>query len=506
MAKLTNTQATTSQSKNTVKGLIDTLIKLDAQADAVFVDMAEVLYQAKKQDAHVAAGYSEDHAGFVAFCDEKLKCGYRKAQYFISIWEKALEFSVSKDVMELIGWSKMKELVPILTAENVKSLLKAAQEKSLKNLLEYIASMKKAKKEGKSVDGVNSSAVDTVKYTFLIDQQDNDTVHSAIEEAKSRMETSNAAEAFVTICQDWLALGGGSLPNTLEDYMLLIERTFGVRVAIVEENAEKGIVRATPEADEEDDAPEVSVPPVPDDEVPTDTAEKILKMSSPELKAFASGNNIVIPATVKGKSAVREFLLNAVMHGALKEKESASDLVTKVDELDDLDSLETTATPEAEDDDDTAQDITAEETDEEDDLDLEIADHATLLQVAVQYKIEVPKNLKAPKQLEVLRRHIIDNMRAMGYGDAPEDNLQENEAIVAAEEEKDMLDEASTSLKDMAGFLKEKGYADAYVAKFGKPTNKSDINEMYQNTISLISEKYGVSFSPVDAGEGDDLL
>ena len=509
MAKVTSNAPVVTQGKNTVKSLIDTLIKLDAQADSVFVDMAAALYQAKKQDAHVSAGYPEDHGGFVAFCDEKLRCGYRKAQYFVSIWEKSLEVGISKEVMEAVGWSKMKELVPIITTENAAELLKVAQEKSLKNLLEHIASMKRAKKESKSADGVNSSAVNVAKYSFVIDLQDNDTVHTALEEAKARMETSNAAEGFVTICQDWLALGGGSLPNTLEDYMLLIERNFGVRLAILEKDIS---VRSetTPVAGKVASMPLESpaITETPEDEV-SDVSKNtdaitmtLMKMAVGDLKAFAADKGIIVPQTVKGKVAMREFILDALLKG--HGSPSVDDVPTPdSDDLDALDDLDDTTPSVAEDVSETIPDSVP---DDDGEVDLEVADHATLLDVAAKYKVDVPKNLKPAKQVEVLRKHVIDSLRAMGYGDEPEENLPESAVIVAAEEEKDALDAVSDTLKGIAGFLKDKGYAETYITKFGKPNNKSDLGELYANTLSLISEKFGVSFSEEDAETEDDLL
>lgn len=499
MAKTVQTTPATTQTKNPAKTIIDSLIKLDAQADAVFVDMAAALYQAKKFDAHASAGFSNDHAGFVSFCDDKLKCGYRKAQYLIGIWEKALELGIDKDTMEVIGWGKMKELVPVITTENSAVLLKAAQEKSLKQLLEYIQNLKKAKRESKAVDGVNSSSVDTVKYTFLIDARDNDTVHSAIEEAKNRMETSNAAEAFVTICQDWMSLGGGSLPNTLEDYMELIERNFHTKVAIVGASIKTAQPIIPDVVEPADNADVSSVTDAPD----------IMNMSSAELKEFALKNGIGIPSTVKGKIAVRAFITDAMMKKTSEENTDTDDALDLEESSDDLGSLEDLVAPEVpEEAVADAEDITdtTEAEDDGDDIDLFTAGIEELMKVAVFYKLEIPKKLQSPKQLEVLRKHVIDTLKSMGVDVGDEsDDLSENEDIVAAEEEKDSLDEVKDSLKGVAQFLKDKAYAEEYVQKFGKLSSKSDVTEAYNNTLTLISAKYNVSFTAPTAEE-DDLL
>ena len=499
MAKTIQTTPATTQTKNPAKTIIDSLIKLDAQADAVFVDMAAALYQAKKFDAHASAGFANDHAGFVSFCDDKLKCGYRKAQYLINIWEKALELGIDKDTMEVIGWGKMKELVSVITTENSATLLKVAQEKTLKQLLEYIQNLKKAKRESKVVDGVNSSSVDTVKYTFLIDARDNDTVHSALEEAKNRMETSNAAEAFVTICQDWMSLGGGSLPNTLEDYLELIERNFHTKVAIFDGETTKA-------------TPKNTQPVIPDFVEPSETGNAVdassdlMNMSSAELKEFALKNGIGIPSTVKGKIAVRGYIAEALMKKA--PEENTIDAINVEDSSDDLGSLDDLVAPEEAVISDTdADENTAESDDDEgDDIDLFTADTEELMKVAVFYKLEIPKKLQSPKQVEVLRKHVIDTLKSMGVdvGDGSDD-LPENEDIAAAEEEKDSLDEVKDSIKGVAQFLKEHGYAEEYVQKFGKLSSKSDVTEAYNNTVTLIAAKYNVSFTAPTAEE-DDLL
>lgn len=61
---------------------------------------------------------------------EKSGLGARKAYHLMTIWRQVQELSLSETKVNAIGWSKMLELLPYLTADNKNTLLDIAQGKS----------------------------------------------------------------------------------------------------------------------------------------------------------------------------------------------------------------------------------------------------------------------------------------------------------------------------------------------------------------------------------------
>ncbi len=488
--------ATATTTKVGGKTLIDKVLNLDAQADSAFVELAAALYRTKKADAQVSAGYTGDPAGFAAFCDDKLKIGYRKSQYLIGIYEKVLEHNITHDVIEAIGWSKAKEIVPYIDEKNKKQLLEAASTMTLRQLLEFLTTFKKTKRAAAATSGVSASTENSVKYNFLIAEADNDTVKTAIEEAKARMETGNAAEAFVTICEDWLALGGRELPNTFEDYQELIERHFGFRVVVADgefKTPEKSAT--TPKAEKPEKAgvsesPKPETPPAPENNDNGDYAF-LFDYKVGELQAFAAENNITVPPTVKGKQGIRDFIINQ--------------LVTK----------EATE----------AVNESGEPEEPSNSVDIDTATTDQLITVAGTYGITVPAKMKKPAALAEFRSFIKESLKAMGVtdddsvndlndlGEGSDEELPNpfeeseddelNKRIVAAEEERDELLDCGDDRKKMVALIKAKGYAEDYKAKFGQPNKDTTAQEIIDNVTTLISDKYGVDFTEDAGSEGD---
>ncbi len=102
----------TNKESRTADRLLDKAIECAENLDENYLILAAALYRLEKDQLYRKQfGYES----FKTFVDEKIpNCGYRKALYLIDIFKFARDHKISKDDLKEIGWSKLKEIVPIL--------------------------------------------------------------------------------------------------------------------------------------------------------------------------------------------------------------------------------------------------------------------------------------------------------------------------------------------------------------------------------------------------------
>jgi hypothetical protein len=78
------------------------------------------------------------YANFREFVEKKHGIHYRKALYWIEIYKRLVEAEVPWEKVKNIGWTKLKDLAPVLTKENVDSWVKVAEEQTALQLVETV--------------------------------------------------------------------------------------------------------------------------------------------------------------------------------------------------------------------------------------------------------------------------------------------------------------------------------------------------------------------------------
>ncbi len=154
--------------------------------------------------------YTEDgFAKFSEFVESTFGIKRTKAMYLINIYNGLLTSGVMWEDVKDVGWSKLKEIVSVLTKKNVKAWVKRANEMTVLQLNAYV----KQHKQGDDAGTADDSGVPKVSsMTFKMHDDQKETVIEALDKAKDESKTEHNNVALEAICMDYLA--GPSAPTT----------------------------------------------------------------------------------------------------------------------------------------------------------------------------------------------------------------------------------------------------------------------------------------------------
>jgi hypothetical protein len=149
-----------------------------------------------------ANGWYEPYGSFKEYVEHEHGIKYRNARYFISIYETLVEANIPWEKVKTIGWTKLKELLPVLSTENVDKWVEIANKNSTLQLIELV---KSEKDQGTAETAETDSEPKTVTtMTFKVHDDQKATVKAAIEKAQKEAGTDVATVALEFICIDYL--------------------------------------------------------------------------------------------------------------------------------------------------------------------------------------------------------------------------------------------------------------------------------------------------------------
>lgn len=142
--------------------------------------------------------YAVDRAGFNAFLVNELgiEDGYRVVQYKIDVYEKIAKLALSPEdeaSLVAIGYTKLKDLVKLLKADNVAELVAIADSKNAKQVQEYV----KEQKIALGLPGVRETAR-KVGFHFSLFEDQGATAKAALALACSKVDTGNGVEVSLS--------------------------------------------------------------------------------------------------------------------------------------------------------------------------------------------------------------------------------------------------------------------------------------------------------------------
>ncbi len=213
MAKTVSKKKVVSKKKAASKTGSDLIMKISNEVENLGFEKAEeaVIRSSKESGIHIfrlggalsviqsngwykQAGYPQ----FKAYVEEKFALKHARARYFIQIYRKVIEMGLNWAVVERIGWTKFRVIMPILTKSNLKMWLKKA-DKLTYNTLE--ATVKKAK-QGAPVD--SDENITTLSFKVHDDQL------SCIEEALTQAGKDSESDVkAVQLTSVAMAFNGG---------------------------------------------------------------------------------------------------------------------------------------------------------------------------------------------------------------------------------------------------------------------------------------------------------
>lgn len=205
-----------------------------------YLAMAQLLSEAYHKDFYAEWGFKD----FREYVETELDVHYRKAMYLVDIWDKVKQLGLSKAKVAKLGWTKMKDIASVVTAENQKEWLEKAEKMNSRELTEAV-------KVSRSADTSQAGPVPTITtMTFRLSEAEANIVTEALEEAKKLTETENVVVALEMICQDWLEAKGISPSRTnLEDRIKFMEAAYGVEITWKAKSAETPEAAAEAKAD-----------------------------------------------------------------------------------------------------------------------------------------------------------------------------------------------------------------------------------------------------------------
>jgi hypothetical protein len=217
-----------------------------------YIYLCKLLHEAQRDNLFSYWGYET----IQQYAYEELGFKERKTFYFISLGRKLEDLGVSSEKLQGIGWTKAKEIIPVLTAENADDWFNAAATSRTKKLIEDV---KKAR-YGDDVEDDNDGydivdrqpAGDDTEYgddtedyagvkkddslishklIFLVQKEEGKIITDAVETAKKLIGTSNPTNALELICQDWLEIKGAKPSVTsVIDIIQYVKKIYGVHL------------------------------------------------------------------------------------------------------------------------------------------------------------------------------------------------------------------------------------------------------------------------------------
>jgi hypothetical protein len=166
-------------------------------------------------------GWNEGFGSFKEAVEEKFGLHYRKAMYLIAIYNALVKNQIPWVKIKDLGWTKLKELAPILTPENVDEWVTKASVLTVKQLIEAIKKSSTATEGETTSDGQPTSTVETMTFKLHMDQKE--TVKHALDKAKAEVGTDVDTVALENICVGYLggavAIGKSAEAPTLKEMM-----------------------------------------------------------------------------------------------------------------------------------------------------------------------------------------------------------------------------------------------------------------------------------------------
>ena len=155
-----------------------------------------------------ANGWYQPYASFREFIEQKHGLSYRKAIYWIEIYNRLSNSGIPWAKVKDVGWTKLQIIASVVTLDTVDEWVTVAGAQNTLTLTETVKNAK-AKAAGSSGAIEDQSAKTVTTMTFKVHSDQKAIIDAAIEKAKSASSTNVSTAALEFIAQDFL--GGQTL-------------------------------------------------------------------------------------------------------------------------------------------------------------------------------------------------------------------------------------------------------------------------------------------------------
>lgn len=146
------------------------------------------------------------HETFKSWVEASTGIAYRKAMYLVNIYNQLVGSGIPYEKVKGLGWTKLKELAPIISTENVDEWVALAENCTVLQLIEHIKQATKGEDENESTE--EEAVKTTTTMTFKVHEDQKATITAALEKAKHAINTDVSTVALEAMAMDYL--GGKS--------------------------------------------------------------------------------------------------------------------------------------------------------------------------------------------------------------------------------------------------------------------------------------------------------
>lgn len=216
---------------------------LSEQAEEAFFSLGGVLSHVHETEAYKTITDDKGEAkyagkqGFADYAFNELNVNYRKAMNLIAIYRKFRELDLDETRAIRIGWTKLREMIPVMDEATADDLLDKGDALTRDELVDYI------KVSYVSDDEKAATRVKKTRLTFTLFEQNAEVVQNALAAAMDIGAVSTPEQALALICAEWGQLTG-NIEVPLAEQIAALEARYDVQIGIRE-----GADRDTAEAE-----------------------------------------------------------------------------------------------------------------------------------------------------------------------------------------------------------------------------------------------------------------
>lgn len=198
----------------------------------------EILYEIaqekywKEWTFKTKGGVEKKFETFDEYIENELDYSRSHAYQTLRIYETfVVKLGIPADELKDLEWSKVAEIVKIVTPENWEEMLEKCRTTSLRDIKEFV----KARRKPGSITAVSST--DGINKTFKLFPEQAENLRAALEVARALSDSDKEGHLLDIICTDFLAGAAGSddvagILGKLDLQLQNLERCYGVKLEI----------------------------------------------------------------------------------------------------------------------------------------------------------------------------------------------------------------------------------------------------------------------------------
>ena len=185
--------------------------KLLNAADQNYFRLGGFLSTIQLNKYYTAKGYETFHQ----FVEGEYGMKRRKAQYWMQIYDDLIESSVPWAKVKDIGWTKLRDLAPILTVENADEWVQRALSSTVPQLREAVAKAKAGSLPNSGITPTDDEKSNVTAFTVKMHDDQKMTIKEAIQKARTEAKTEYDGVALEAIALNYLSGGNVNQPKSL---------------------------------------------------------------------------------------------------------------------------------------------------------------------------------------------------------------------------------------------------------------------------------------------------